>query len=237
MFYLKFKQWQNIIRGKSQPRFTLLWFSSKFLICLQQKLSRSATWPKYLINASGECGAGRRKQVADSDLPLENSPKSSEYSCWCKPKIISICIWDTFSTLSHEFRQSQVLWIGLGISKEWFFWWGEYRNAQMSNFWVKKRSIWIISTEIQLKQTEKKEKVWNLIWGKEGEKRSKNETVIRMVMITLVTKRRNLLRASLQGLLSWPSQQGWSVACVNITSSRSFSTRPQWRFYTTFRVG
>ena len=56
---------------------------------------------------------------------------------------------------------------------------GEYRNAQMSNFWVKKRSIWIISTEIQLKQTEKKEKVWNLIWGKEGEKRSKNETVIK----------------------------------------------------------
>ena len=86
MFYLKFKQWQNIIRGKSQPRFTLLWFSSKFLICLQQKLSRSATWPKYLINASGECGAGRRKQVADSDLPLENSPKTSEYSCWCKPQ-------------------------------------------------------------------------------------------------------------------------------------------------------
>ena len=36
---------------------------------------------------------------------------------------------------------------------------GEYRNAQMSNFWVKKGSIWIISTEIQLKQTEKKEKV------------------------------------------------------------------------------
>ena len=42
-------------------------------------------------------------------------------------------------------------------------------------FGLRKRSIWIISTEIQLKQTEKKEKVWNLIWGKEGEKRSKNE--------------------------------------------------------------
>ena len=47
----------------------------KFPICLQQKLSSSAAWPKYLINASWECGAGRRKQVAHLYLGLKKFSK------------------------------------------------------------------------------------------------------------------------------------------------------------------
>ena len=77
----------------------------KILICLLQKLSSSAAWPKYLINASWECGAGRRKQVAHLYLGLKKF--SNEFSIFC------VCIWDSKSSP----KCSQYLGLYMGLKK------------------------------------------------------------------------------------------------------------------------
>ena len=90
----------------------------KILICLLQKLSSSAAWPKYLINASWECGAGRRKQVAHLYLGLKKF--SNEFSIFC------VCIWDSKSSpkssqyfvfVSRNQKVFNILCLYLGLKK------------------------------------------------------------------------------------------------------------------------